>query len=137
MDTKLERALIRTYRKVREKPNLTNSEIVGLFVNFYYAEYGIHGGLDTRGFTVTRKDDIICITMSSRPSYYKVSKYLYDELNDIKPGEFYSLWLRASFEDPNKECYGDPALKCVISVDSFLKDRENHYTKYISNQKTV
>jgi hypothetical protein len=121
MDIKLERALIRTYRKLREKPTLTNAEIAGLFVNFYYAETSTHGGLDTRGFTIVRKDNIVCIALSSRSSYFEQSASLYDELLDLKPSDFYALYLRASFEDPNNESYGDPALKCVLNVQEYLK----------------
>lgn len=125
MDIKLERALIRTYRKIRVNPKLLNSEIAGLFVNFYYAECGIHGGLDTRGFTIVRHDDIICIVMSTRSTWYEVSNTVYEELKNLTPADYYALYLRSSWEDPNNECYGEPATKCVISVAQYIKSFEN------------
>jgi len=52
MEPKLERALIRTFKKYRETPNIKPAELAGIFVNFCYSEFEIHAGLDTRHINI-------------------------------------------------------------------------------------
>jgi hypothetical protein len=135
MDQKLEHALLRTYRKLREKPLLTNAELVGVFVNYYYSENNVHSGLDTRGFSIIRKDGVVAIRLSKTSQYFELSTLLSNDLAELTEAQFYALWLRSSFEDPHNDFYGDEICKKVTSVATFITEQENHYTKYI-NSKT-
>ena len=132
MEKKLENVLIRTFKKLRSCPDRTGKDAAGLFINYYYNEYQIHDGLDTRDFVVKIADDILTIYMPKKPSsYHKEAIQLHYELNKITPAEFYALWLRSRFEDPTTWAY--PEVAQVLSVSDFIKNIENHYTKYISN----
>lgn len=121
----VENALILTYRKVKAMNSSSKRmgvrDIAGLFINFYYQHLGIHGGLCTSDITVSYRDDIILF--ECRESNWQVeSMEVSNILKQMTPGNFYSLWLRAEFENPN-DGY-DSAASTVISVEHFLKQRE-------------
>lgn len=133
MDSNLERAIIRTFKKVRESSKkLVDAEVCGLFINFYYAETESHGGLDTRDYGFTTNSEGIPIIYVIRPDrwyYHVIARDLHESLKELSSSDFYALWLRASFEDPKNEYCGDIIVKQVFKDYKGL-DNGIHYDKY-------
>jgi hypothetical protein len=130
-------ALIRTFKKLREQPHLKERELIGLFINFIYDDTNNHSGMDTYDYSIMRKDDYFILTPARPKPHFsdtKLSEAVQNILKDMKSYDFYSFWLRSSFEDPKNEKYTSPFVKNVISVSEFMKDRENHYTKYLTSK---
>jgi hypothetical protein len=129
MDKKIENAIVRTFKKIREDPSLLdmynkngrrmkpNADAAGLFINFYYQETGSHGNLDSRDFLFKREDGILTIVMEQKNYYGELSKIIYEELKGISLSAFYALWLRSNFEDPKNDLYGDSIVSSVPSVN--------------------
>lgn len=119
MDKIIENTLLRTFRKVRERP-MGEAEIVGLMVNFYKMEIGSHSNIDTRKFYLCRKDSITYFRGKDTSYYENNEKKLYEGLKELSISEFYSLYLRSAFETSSTETY-DPIIRDVISVEGFLR----------------
>jgi hypothetical protein len=139
MDDKLENAIIRTYKKLREKPKLTDGELIGIFINYYYSETGLHGSLDTRHFRISKVDDIVCIISSGRAGFYyrtNMAEVVCRELREISTGQFHALWLRSNFEDPYNNRFFDPVVNTVISVSNFIDNFEKENTNHLTT-KTI
>jgi len=122
MEQKLEKALIRTYRKLKESPNVKGSELIGLFINFYYSESNFHSGLFSNDFYAMRDSNLDIEIIYCGTSHYRTPLYtqLQADMKDLKTSDYYALWLRASWESPKDEYYGDPIVRGLPSIQSIL-----------------
>jgi len=118
MEKKLEDTLIRTYRKLRESPQIKGSELIGLFINFYYSETNSHSGLFTNDFYATKDENLDIIIIYPGVSHYRSPLFtqLQADMANLKPADFYSLWLRSSWENPKEDHYGEPIVRKIPSV---------------------
>lgn len=133
MDTReaVENALILTYYKMRQGQTLRTEEIAGLFVNHYYQQKKIHHGIDTRCISIIKHDEKIIVFQARESTWYSEQSEIAEVLKTMTPSDFYALYLRASFEHPNKDAYDSNVVRNVISVEHYLKAKnlnQEYYT---------
>lgn len=141
MDIKLERAIIRTFKKLREmydengeyikEKMLSPSEMCGIFVNFCYSEYGVHAGLNTTYINVYKLGPTWKIWFNDKRQYYRTefSNLIDEALSELQDYEFYSMWLRASFENPKDDTWSHPVVREAFKDYKGIQD--THYDKYL------
>lgn len=141
MDIKLERAIIRTFKKLREMYDEYNqlipsklmsvNEMCGIFINFCYAEYGIHNGLNTSYINMMGSSMGWKIWFNDQSKYYRTefSKLIDEALCEIDECEFYTLWLRASWEDPKNDTWTHPIVREALK--DYKGIQGTHYDQYI------
>lgn len=141
MDIKLERAIIRTFKKLREmydengeyikEKMLSPSEMCGIFVNFCYSEYGVHAGLNTTYINIYKPGPTWKIWFNDKRQYYRTefSNLIDEALSELQDHEFYSMWLRASFENPKDDTWSHPVVREALKNYKGIQD--THYDNYL------
>jgi len=147
MDIKLERAIIRTFKKLREMYDengqlipaklISVNEVCGLFINFCYAEYGVHTGLSTAYISMIGSNMGWKIWFNDQKQYYRTefSNLIEKALSEIEEHEFCSMWLRASFENPKEEGYIHPVVRKALKDYRGIQD--THYDRQRINQDVI
>lgn len=129
----VENAIIASYKKLRERPNMPPKEFLGLFINYLYRGTNIHEGLSTQyDFSIFIQHNIWCIKIMSE-GYHSYSSslktYIAPVLVNMTFSDFYALYLRSSFENPSNSTYENIDISQEITnTGLFLKDRNKEYT---------
>jgi hypothetical protein len=141
MDIKLERAIIRTFKKLREMYDENNqiipskimsvNEINGIFINFCYAEYGVHTGLNGSYISMIGSNMGYKIWFNDQNQCYRTefSKLIETALSEVESHEFCSMWLRASWEDPKTDNWDHPIVREALKDYKGIQD--THYDQYL------
>lgn len=117
MNPDIEKSLIMMYRQLRKKPDLSNSDIIGLFINYYYQFTKTHGGLFTKAFCVVKWENIKTIRSQTKPPFHTYTKEegeIKKALSSISNSTYFSLYLRSSFENPKDDDYGDSTIRGIV-----------------------
>lgn len=118
LDIKIEKAILNTYRKIREweskQKHYSTREFIGLFVNYYNLEIATHSLVNTSLFNVYRNqslDNIMTIRINNINTYIpsgdikSSTLFIKDQLDSITDYDFYLLWMRSVFDDPKNDKY--------------------------------
>ena len=131
MDIRIENVIIRTFKKMRESfergESLSTMELAGLFVNFVYHEYGSHTGLDTRKINIYKTETgiwNICFNEQLTSYNPSICHVILDALSGIEPSQYYSMWLRASWEDPKTSSWEHPVIRNTFKDYKGIISRE-------------
>jgi hypothetical protein len=122
----IENILINSFRVLREQPKLREpkhfKEFAGIILNFYYAETNFHRGICTSDFQFQNVNDIITVKMADKKYYYfdETVVPLKEALDKLTISDFYSLYLRSSFEDNGNIRNKEPLN--ITSVSTFLEN---------------
>ena len=76
------------------------------------------------------------IWFNNKNQYYRTefSKLVEEALNEVQDYEFYSMWLRSSFENPKEDGWSHPIVREALKEYKGISD-SSHYDKYKEEQE--